>query len=192
MNKLIAAQLDQFRPDMLRFARLQLCDEAAAEDAVQEAMIGALEAADRFASRAQVKTWVFSILRHKVVDIIRYRCREPSVPVADEIAADTFDPLFDETGHWSADQRPADWGDPEQAFESGQFWQTLDACLHRLPENTARIFMMREFLGLDTGEICLELGVTATNCWVVLHRARMSLRLCLQENWFGTAKESTC
>ncbi len=176
---------------MLRFAKMQLRDEASAEDAVQESLMAAIEGAARFSERSQVKTWIFAILKHKIVDILRRRRREPPLETPlDEIPADAFDTLFDERGQWRDDERPANWGNPELTLESAQFWRIFDACLNRLPENTARVFMMREFLGFDTGEICKERGITATNCWVVLHRARMSLRLCLETNWFGAGKES--
>ncbi len=189
----MAARIDDFRADLLRFAVLQLRDRAAAEDAVQEAMLAALEGAPRFERRSQLKTWVFSILKHKIIDIIRRRSREtPWDAPLDEIREDVFGCLFDERGHWRKDDRPADWGDPARDFENARFWVVFEACLDHLPENAARVFMMREFLGFETGEICKELHISATNCWVVLHRARMNLRMCLEGNWFGTERESPC
>jgi RNA polymerase sigma-70 factor, ECF subfamily len=182
----LSAQLPAFRADLLRFARLQLRDEAAAEDAVQETLLAALEPRAQFGGHAQLRTWLFAILKNKVVDIIRRRSKEPSVELLfEEIPEDSFDALFDERGHWRPEDRPADWGNPEQSFEDARFRQVFDACLNRLPENTARVFMMREFLGFETAEICKELAISATNCWVVLHRARMALRLCLDNQWFG-------
>lgn len=189
----MADRLGGFRADMLRFAVLQLRDRVAAEDAVQEAMLAALEAAPRFDHRSQLKTWVFSILKHKIIDIIRHRSREPLLDRGgDDFPADAFDALFDERGHWQKDERPADWSDPAKSLENARFWAVFEACLDHLPENTARIFMMREFLGFDTGEICKELGITPTNCWVVLHRARMGLRLCLEETWFDRGGKQSC
>lgn len=180
------ADLAVLRRDMLKFARLQLRDEAAAEDAVQEAMAAALGGQKQFGNRSKLKTWVFAILKNKIVDIIREHARAPIAAAAvAEIPEDAYDDLFDERGHWQHDARPSGWGDPEGQFSSQQFWQTFELCLTRLPENTARIFMMREMLGLETGEICKELGVSETNCWVILHRARMGLRLCLEERWFN-------
>ncbi|MFA7242669.1 MAG: sigma-70 family RNA polymerase sigma factor [Sulfuricellaceae bacterium] len=189
----IADQLDGFRADLLRFAVLQLRDRAAAEDAVQEAMLAALEAAPRFDNRSQLKTWVFSILKHKIVDLIRRRSRAPLLERGvDESPGGIFDTLFDEQGHWQKDERPADWGDPVKTLENARFWVVFEACLNHLPENTARVFMMREFLGFDTGEICQEMAITPTNCWVVLHRARMGLRLCLEETWFDMGEKPSC
>ena len=172
----IAGELSGFRREMLRFAVLQLRDQASAEDAVQEAMLAALQGADRFGERAKLKTWVFSILRNKIVDIIRRRVREPSYQEPEEEIDDAdFDPLFKSNGHWQRDSRPSDWGNPEKSFENQAFWAVFDACLQRLPPATARVFMMREMLGLETSEICQELSMSSNNCWVVLHRARICL-----------------
>lgn len=169
--------------DMLKFARLQLRDDSVAEDAVQEALAAALSNRKSFDNRSRLKTWVFGILKNKIVDIIRDRIRSPSSEIVD-IPDHAYDDLFDENGHWQEDAHPSNWGDPERSASDQQFWQIFEICLTRMPENTARIFMMREMLGMETDEICKELGISSTNCWVVLHRARMGLRLCLDERWF--------
>ncbi len=174
---------------MIKFAKLQLRDDAAAEDAVQEALAAALAGRKSYGSRAQLKTWVFGILKNKIIDIIRERARSPvTVRAADEIPEDAHDDLFREDGFWQEDAKPSSWGNPESSFSSRQFWQVFEICLTRLPENAARIFMMREMLGFETDEICKELAISSTNCWVVLHRARMGLRLCLDERWFNAGK----
>ncbi|MBY0579017.1 MAG: sigma-70 family RNA polymerase sigma factor [Burkholderiales bacterium] len=179
------ARLVSLRGDMLKFARLQLRDDAAAEDAVQESLAAALSGQKQFNNRAQIKTWVFGILKNKIIDIIRERVRSPNSAV-EEIPENAYDDLFNENGFWREDTHPSSWGDPEKSFTSRQFWEIFEICLTRLPENTARIFMMREMLGFETEEICKELSVSPTNCWVVLHRARMGLRLCLEERWFNS------
>ena len=180
-------ELVSLRRDMLKFARLQLRDDASAEDAVQEALAAALSGQKQFNSRAQLKTWVFAILKNKIIDIIRERIRSPGIAVTvEEIPEDAYDDLFNEGGFWQENTRPSSWGDPESSFSSQQFWQVFEICLTRLPENTARVFMMREMLGFETEEICKELAISPTNCWVVLHRARMGLRLCLDERWFNS------
>ena len=179
-------ELVPLRRDMLKFARLQLRDDTTAEDAVQEALAAALSNQKSFGNRAQLKTWVIGILKNKIIDIIRARARSPGTSIAvDEIPEDAYDDLFNDDGRWRDDTRPSSWGDPESSFSNRQFWQVFEICLTRLPENTARIFMMREMLGFDTEEICKELAISSTNCWVVLHRARMGLRLCLDEKWFN-------
>ena len=173
------AQLEQLRPYLVRFASLQLRDPSAVEDAVQETLLAALAGEDRFAGRSNLRTWLTGILKHKIVDTIRRAAREPTAGIEDEAE---FDALFRANGHWEA--RPASWSEPQGALEQKQFFSVLEQCLARLPEKTARVFMMREHLGLETDQICKELGITPTHCWVLLYRARMSLRLCLEERWF--------
>lgn len=183
-----AEALAALRRDMLGFARLQLRDQAAAEDAVQEALAAALAGGERFAGRAALKTWVFGILRHKIVDLIRAKAREVDFSAlgADEAELDdAIDAAFRADGHWQAQAAPRAWGDPEDSLRQSQFWDVFDACLNHLPENTARVFMMRNFLELDTEEICRELRISTSNCHVILHRARSALRLCLERGWFG-------
>lgn len=181
------AELAELHGYMLKFARLQLRNDAAAEDAVQEALTAALSSQKAFGNRAQLKTWVIGILKNKIIDIIRERARSPINTIAvDEIPEDVYDDMFNANGYWQEESRPSTWGNPESSFSSQQFWQVFEICLTRLPENTARVFMMREMLGFDTEEICKELAISSTNCWVVLHRARMGLRLCLDEKWFNS------
>lgn len=181
------------RQDMLRFARLQLRDDAQAEDAVQEAIAAALDGERSFAGRAALKTWVFAILRNKIVDAIRERSRSvnvSSLSVEEEEMDATFDRLFKPGAHWKADSRPTVWGDPEAALGQEQFWAVFEACLEHLPANTARVFMMREFLEFDTDEVCAELSISTSNCHVILHRARNGLRRCLETTWFGNGAAS--
>src|SRR4051812_6144315 len=170
-------EVEAQRPYLLRFASLQLRDSHAAEDAVQEALVAALAAEASFAGRSNLRTWLTGILKHKIVDAIRRRSRDPE-PMPDVAELDA---LFDETGHW--DEPPVAW--PENSLEQKQFFAVLEECLARLPAKTAQAFMMREHMGFDTDEICKELAVTPTHCWVLLYRARMALRECLQTNWFG-------
>jgi RNA polymerase sigma-70 factor (ECF subfamily) len=180
------AYLADLRQQMLKFACLQLRDTAAAEDAVQDALIGAMKNADKFAGKAAFKSWVFAILKNKIIDAIRAKSR--TVAIAD-LQDDPGGPedtsfLFDEVEHWKAEHAPSKWRDPEQQLQNGQFWQVFESCLDKLPAAQARCFMMREFIGLDSTEICKELALSTTNLHVQLHRARLSLQYCLDTRWF--------
>jgi len=180
----IAAQLETHRGYLLRVARLQLRDEALAEDVVQETLLAALSGSG-FSGKSSLKTWLTGILKHKIVDAIRRKQREPLLASTfdDECDIEDLDGLFKTSnGAWEAE--PADWGDPEQALNRSQFFDIMDFCLEKLPPNTARVFMMREVMELESDEICKELTITANNLWVILYRARMSLRECLEKNWF--------
>ena len=181
-----ARELDTHRRYLLRVAQLQLRDGDLAEDVVQETLVAALASRDGFSGRSSVKTWLTGILKHKIVDAIRQRQRQPVVLATfeEEIDLEEFDPMFKDNGAWDAP--PADWGDPENALSRREFMGILEVCLEKLPPNTARVFMMREVMELESDEICKELTITANNLWVILYRARMALRQCLEQNWFAS------
>ncbi len=174
-------ELERLRPYLLRYASLHLRNRDAAEDAVQETLVAALAAEGGFAGRSNLRTWATGILKHKIVDSIRRSGRER--PLEGEDGADEFDALFDERGHWR--EHPDAWSAPDAALQEKEFLVALQRCLDALPGRTAQAFLLREHMGLDTAAICKELGVTSTHCWVLLYRARMALRECLQESWFG-------
>lgn len=178
--------LAELRLMMLKFAKLQLADEALAEDAVQEALIGALKNAGNFERRSALKTWVFGILKHKIADILRKRQRyvEASSLLKEDQEDDNMEQLFTDHGHWHKHERPVNWGLPHEAVKQDHFWRIFETCLHGLPENQARLFMMREFIQLDADEICQSLDITTSNLHVMLYRARLKLRECLENKWF--------
>lgn len=180
------AFLNDLRRQMIKFATLQLSNSHAAEDAVQEALMGALKNAGSFAGRAALKTWVFAILRNKIADTLRQKMRtvNASSLLREDDEGEDFSELFDHRGHWQADERPATWGNPHNALHQNQFWKVFEACLEGLPGNQARVFMMKEFVELETHEICTTVGITTTNLNVMLHRSRLRLRECLENNWF--------
>jgi len=180
----LAALLGSLRPQLLRYAQLQLRNPAWAEDAVSETLIVALEKPEAFAGRAQPKTWLIGILKHKLVDQVRKHSRECSLTTEDD-ETPIEDLLFDHTGHFR--EAPLEWGDPQGVLHQDQFIAVLDACVEKLPNQLGRVFLMREWLELETDEICKELAITSTNLWVMLHRARLRLRECLQVQWFGEA-----
>jgi RNA polymerase sigma-70 factor (ECF subfamily) len=180
-------EIEQHRAYLLRYASLQLRDAGAAEDAVQDTLIAALEGWDRFGGKSSVKTWLTGILKHKIIDHIRRQSREQPLVSGNgdsgQGEADAVDALFLEDGHWR--QPPSAWGDPDKALENKAFMTVFEQCAKNMPVKTARAFMMREVMELSTDDICKELDVSATNCWVILHRARLSLRECLEMKWFG-------
>ncbi len=174
------------RRQMIKFATLQLKDPDLAEDAVQEALAGALKNQRSFGGRSALKTWVFGILKYKIADALRQRSRTVTASSLgdDEDEGETFAALFDARGHWHLDARPTGWHEPEGSLRETQFWRVFEACLEGLPERQARVFMMREFVGLDAEEICNALALSRTNLNVMLHRARLRLRACLETHWF--------
>lgn len=180
-----ARQVESLRPQLIRFARSQLRNEAWAEDAVSDTLLAALEKPQAFAGQSQLKTWLVGILKHKVVDQLRKHSREATVLVDDD-GEDIDELLFASDGHWR--EPPAIWASPEASLGQREFFDVLQACIDHLPAVQGRVFMMREWLDLETDEICKELQITTTNLGVLLHRARLRLRECLDLRWFGSAR----
>jgi RNA polymerase sigma-70 factor (TIGR02943 family) len=178
-------QLVALRDYLMRFARLQLRNDAWAEDAVSETILAALAKPQAFEARSQLKTWLVGILKHKIIDSMRQRRREVVLNSGSD--DDNADPLehiaFRTDGHFA--EKPADWGNPEQDLKSRQFMTVLDACTEKLPAVQGRLFLMREWMEMSSEEICKELALTPTNLYVQLHRARLRLRECLELNWFA-------
>lgn len=184
-------QLVSHRDYLLKFARLQLRNESWAEDAVSETIVAALAKPQSFGNRSQLKTWLVGILKHKVTDIFRVNARTVAIELNSDTSHDGGDLdglMFKANGHHM--QPPADWGNPEQDLQSQQFFLVLEACTEKMPPAMGRVFLMREWLELSSDEICKELGLSSTNLYVTLHRARLRLRECLELNWFGNRPDS--
>lgn len=171
---------------LFRVARRQLRSDALAEDAVQETLLAALSALASYSATATPRTWLTGILKHKIVDCIRVQAREVAISLDDEGGED-WDALFRADGHWQSP--PREWKNPENEAELAQLRGVLLDCTDKLKPAMARVFSLREVVGMETEEICKELGISATNCWVLLHRARLMLRECLEINGFtGTLR----
>lgn len=167
---------------LFRMARRQLHSDELAEDAVQETLLAALAAQARYAGDATPRTWLTGILKHKIIDLIRRQVREVEIP-RDADGEEAVDRLFQQDGHWAEPIRP--WGNPDTEAELSQLRRVLDECADRLKPTMAQVFSLREVAGMETAEICKELGITPTNCWVLLHRARLFMRHCLELNGFS-------
>jgi RNA polymerase sigma-70 factor (TIGR02943 family) len=182
--------VDRHGDYLYRFALLRLRDPAAAEDAVQETLLAALQSHERFAGRGSERTWLTGILKHKIIDHFR-RAARTAQPDGEDDAWMEHNELFQQSGewvgHWDFDNKadPVEWkADPASALERSEFREAFGRCLRGLPERVARAFTLREVEGLMSDEICDVLGVTASNLWVMLHRARAQLRHCLEMGWF--------
>ncbi len=178
-----AGFINEIRPQMLKFAMQQLRDEQLAEDVVQDALLGALKNQTSFNRQAALKTWVFAILKNKIADALRKKVRDSDRHYATE-DEQGVEAAFDSQGHWQKDHMPHAWGEPGAGVITEQFWRVFDSCLNDLPPQQGRLFMMREFIGLETAEICDALDISVSNLHVMLYRARMRLRDCLESHWF--------
>ncbi|MBP8120898.1 MAG: sigma-70 family RNA polymerase sigma factor, partial [Burkholderiales bacterium] len=172
------AEIETHRGYLIRFATAKLRDAVQAEEVVQEALLAALDGAGGFSGQSSLRTWLTSILKFKIIDLQRRviveRAHFAAAPDDDETPdPEWMDRLFDDTGHWGT--RLAEWANPDDALAQKQFFAVFEQCMDKLPKATSRVFFKREVMGVDTDEICKEEDISSSNCWVMLHRARLSL-----------------
>jgi RNA polymerase sigma-70 factor (ECF subfamily) len=177
-----AAWVDRHGDALFAYALLRVRDRAVAEDLVQECFLAALKARERFTGGATERTWLVGILKHKIVDHFRRTPREDEPP--EPAGAEPAEALaFTASGFWKV--RYKSWGrDPRVLAENVEFWAILRRCLSRLPRRWADAFALRELEGFTGEQVCQVLGLTPTNLWARLHRARLGLRHCLDTHWF--------
>ena len=184
--------VEQYGDDLFGFAAARLGDRATAQDLVQETFLAGIKSGEGFAGRSSERSWLFGILRNKLADYYRLRNREEAI-------TDTDPPLPEERGAfgtgglgkdgWIMKLAPKAWETPDGTLISKEFQDVLKSCLSRLPDKVAQVFRLREIDGVSSEEICKDLGVSPNNLWVMLHRARMGLRRCLEVHWFGNKQQ---
>ncbi|HMS41745.1 MAG TPA: sigma-70 family RNA polymerase sigma factor [Pyrinomonadaceae bacterium] len=177
---------------LFAFALSRVRDEFLAEDLVQETLLAAMQTRQNFQEKSSEKTWLCGILKHKIIDHFRKSCRETEL-TDEEADMSSYDYLFRDEGvwkgHWTTQARPIVWNEnPEKCLEHTEFRGILSHCLGELPERVANCFTMREIDGFDSAEICMILGISPNNFWVMMHRARLHLRRCIDFNWFRKTK----
>lgn len=178
---------------LFKFALTRLRDATQAEDMVQETFLAALKGGKSFAGRSAEKSWLAGILKHKVMDHFRKASRETSftdLEFYQDEESERFIPdgLF--KGGWihepARNLGPMEWSaGPGAGLDSADFWKAFGDCSEKMPRNIAAAFTLREVDGVESKEICQVLNISESNLWVMLHRARMALRRCLETNWFG-------
>ena len=179
--------VDRYGDYLFRYAMLRVRDRSAAEDLVQETFLAALKGKETFSGGSSEATWLVGILKHKIADRFRHLAHE--VPLEEDDLREQAGPsAFDGSGHWTSG--PTEWGgDPANLYREKRFLDQFTECLAGLSPNHANAFTLREIEGADAGEICKILNITETNLWVILHRARMQLRRCLEIRWFAAKTE---
>jgi RNA polymerase sigma-70 factor, ECF subfamily len=174
--------VDEHGDYLFRFALMRLRDPQRAEDAVQETFLAALKGAQKFAGRSAEKSWLTGILKNKICDHFRQSGRETAFTDL-QFYQDEESDRFVPDGGWIHELGPQEWPKAGENLDNELFWQTYRDCAAKLPKNVATVFTLREVDGMESREICALLNISDSNLWVMLHRARMALRRCLEINW---------
>jgi RNA polymerase sigma-70 factor (ECF subfamily) len=176
-----ATWVDAYGDRLFRYALSRVRDTVSAEDLLQETFLTAFKSRDRFKAESSELTWMTGILRNKIFEL--YRRQAKDVPLLPSDESDSVDDFF-AGRHWSV--APRDWGgEPVRKAESAEFSAALSTCLDALTKNVARAFILREMEGVAAKEAAAVLGIPPGHLAVLLYRARMRLRRCLERSYFA-------
>jgi len=180
--------VERYGDYLFNFAMVRVNDREKAEDLVQETFLAGLKGKDRFMGKSSERTWLTSILKRKVIDIYRkqYSSKESSLDAYERDVSDgdfyrSEDPF---RGHWLDGKGPNSYSLlPEGEMEQKELARFIQLCVEGLPTQLAAAFIMKMIDEEDSDKICKELGITPSNLWVMLHRARLRMRDCLEKKW---------
>jgi len=173
--------VERYGDALFRYTLVRVKDPVAAEEIVQTTLLAALQAQNSFAGKSSEKSWLFGILKHKIMDHFRSLKSQRSHELTPDDDTDPYENAYNENGHWVSP--PRSWEvNPEKAAENSQLMEALNLCLEGLSDKFRNIFVMKEIEGMSSEDICKEMDIQPTNLWVILHRARNQLKKCLEAN----------
>jgi RNA polymerase sigma-70 factor (ECF subfamily) len=175
--------VDLYADSLFRYALIRIADKAIAEELVQETFVAALSALgdSRYRGESSCKVWLTGILKHKLLDHLRQKYRHQAKPL-EVIREDEIEDSFDARGNWRV--KPGQWGgNPQDHYEQQELMHIIMECIAALGERQADAFRLRELEGEEAEEICKVLKISATNYWVLMHRARLAMRRCMELHW---------
>lgn len=175
--------VDLYADSLFRYALLRVADKSIAEELVQETFVAALSAFGNsgFRGDSAGKTWLIGILKHKILDHLRNKYRNQAQQF-ETIAENTIEDAFDARGAWRV--KPGRWGmDPQERYEQQELMRIILECIAALGERQADAIRLRELDGEESEEICKVLNISTTNYWVLMHRARLAMRRCVERHW---------
>lgn len=176
--------VERYGDILYRYIIARVFEKEIAEDLVQDTFLAALKAMPSFKGNSSEKTWLFAILKNKLVDYFRNQQRQKGSQV-------NFSSPFKDSGlffrHWKKEHGPMNWelDSVESILESGEFMRIFEYCLSLLPPKMASVFGMKVIEEIESDAVCKEMGISASNLWVIMHRARLQLRECLEEKWIN-------
>jgi RNA polymerase sigma-70 factor (TIGR02943 family) len=178
--------VDSYSDYLYKFAYYRVNDQELAEDLVQDTFLSALKGRDTYKGEAAEKTWLVSILKNKIIDHYKKASTRNESPLKlQTYEAPSLDYYFDKArnGDWQKTNRPKDWGEVDDRYDSKEFYRILEACLKTLPEKWKGVFTMSLLEESDSKLVCKEFNLSSSNFWVIIHRARLQIRACLEKNW---------
>jgi RNA polymerase sigma-70 factor (ECF subfamily) len=167
---------------LYNYAYSRVQSKEVAEDLVQETFVAGLKAMKSFQGRSSEITWLISILKRKVID--HYRKISGSKETTLSAFSSPFQQAGIHQGHWIMERAPKEWkGDLDDPIHQQEFRGILEKCLSMLPDKLKAVFVLKYIEEINSEEVCKELGCTSSNLWVMMHRAKLRLRDCIELKW---------
>ncbi|MDP3557166.1 MAG: sigma-70 family RNA polymerase sigma factor [Bacteroidota bacterium] len=171
---------------LYKYAYYRVNKDELAQDLVQDCFLAALKSRESFKGEASEKTWLVSILKNKIIDHYKKASTRNESPLQiNSYNVPSYDHFFNskKNGHWQSEAKPKNWAANENAFDAKEFHKTLEACLEELPEKWKGVFTMSLLDDTDSKLVCKEFALSSSNFWVIIHRAKLQMRECLEKNW---------
>jgi len=174
--------IEQYSDYLYNYARIRVHNSEIAEDLVQETFLSALHARKNFEGRSTEKTWLTAILKNKIIDHYRKKSRQKEDSYSQKESP--YEQEGDFPGQWIESRAPKSWDhDTQDLLQNQEFQEIYEQCMGHLPEKQASIFTLKVIEDMPTKDICKDFEITPSNLWVILHRARVQLRECLEKIW---------
>lgn len=186
-SKVITEWVYNYSDSLYSWAFYKTSNKETAEDLVQETFLSAFQGIDKFENKSNPKTWLFSILNHKIIDYHRKKFKDivtnnPEIAMGND--EEFFENYFDENDKWKSSKEPREWDNTGNLLDDRDFLQVFNFCIENLPELWKSAIELKYICNEDGKNICQELGISPSNYWQILHRAKLQLRNCLENNWF--------
>ncbi len=181
-DKNLSSWVELFTSELYSWAFHKVSNAELAADLVQDTFLAAAEKMDSFKGESSPKTWLFSILNHKIIDHYRKNVNQ-TLSLEDQ----SFSGFFDSGGSWEQSRKPKNWNedDEKHLLDDDEFQRVLEKCMEALPEKWNACVRLKYLAEKNGDEICQELGITTSNFWQIVHRAKLQLRDCVEKNWYN-------
>lgn len=182
-DQLLEVWMKSYFDELYRYAYARLSDAEVAKDILQETFIAAWKNQESFRKEAEERTWLYSILKNKIIDHYRKESRRQTVSFEDQVEERYF---FDEGDHWRPQTLPHNWND--HPTDRKEFYRVLHSCKGKLTALYQMVFTLKYLDDCETDHICKVLQITTSNYWVILHRCKLHIRDCMEKHWLSKSK----
>lgn len=172
--------VESFGDLLLRFAIKRVPERDIARDLVQDTFVTAIKSKENYRGEISEKNWLFLILKSRILD--HYKKKKETL-ASDLVSDDDDDQFFGPKGNWLQDKLPKEWT-TDKMVRNNEFMEVLEACRDKLKDMQRLVFTMKYIDGEEAEDICKELDISSSNYWVLVHRAKLKLRQCIEVNWF--------